>query len=40
MTTLLKLVVREESGKPTSLAKEFDCALEKEGLTKSLSLYK
>ena len=31
MTTLLKLVARDESRKPTSLAKEFHCALEKEG---------
>ena len=39
MKALLKLVAREESGKPTSLSKEFDAALEEEGLTKSLSLY-
>lgn len=40
ITALLKLVAREESGKPTSLAKEFDLALEEAGLSKSMSLYK
>ena len=39
MKALLKLVAKEESGKPAALSKEFDCALEEEGLTKSLSLY-
>ena len=40
LTALLKLVSGEESGKPTSLAKEFNLALEERGLTKSLSLYR
>ena len=40
MKAMLKLVSHEESGKPTSLAKEFDVQLEKDGLYKSLSLYK
>ena len=39
MKALLKLVAPEESGKPTSLSKDFNRALEEEGLTKSLSLY-
>ena len=37
---LMKLVSNEESAKPTSLAKEFDIELEKDGQAKSLSLYK
>ena len=37
---MLKLVAHEESGKPTSLAKEFDLQLEKDGVYKSMSLYK
>jgi len=40
MKALLKLVSHEESAKPTSLAKEFDLQLEKDGVCKSLSLYK
>ena len=39
MKALLKLVAREESGKPTSLSKDFDRALEEQQMTKSLSLY-
>ena len=38
MKAFLKLVTKEESGKPAALSKEFDRALE-EGLAKSLSLY-
>ena len=38
MKALLKLVSHEESAKPTSLAKEFDLQLEKDGVCKSLSL--
>ena len=37
---MLKLVTNEDSGKPTSLAKSFDIQLEKDGITKSMSLYK
>ena len=37
---LLKLVAHEESGKPTSMAKDFDLQLEKDGVYKSMSLYK
>ena len=37
---LLKLVSHEESAKPTSLSKEFDLQLEKDGVSKSFSLYK
>lgn len=40
MKVLLKLVSHEESAKPTSLAKEFDIQLEKDGVNKSFSLYK
>ena len=40
MKALLKLVSHEESAKPTSLAKEFDIQLEKDGISKSFSLYK
>ena len=39
MKAFLKLVAKEESGKPAALSKEFDGALEEEGLAKSLSLY-
>ena len=39
MKAFLKLAAKEESGKPTALSKEFDRALEEEGLAKSLSLY-
>ena len=37
---MLKLVAHQESGKPTSLAKEFDLQLEKDGVYKSMCLYK
>ena len=37
---LLKLVAHEESGKPTSMAKDFDLQLEKDYAYKSMSLYK
>ena len=40
LEALLKLVAREESAKPTSLAKEFDLQLEEDGVAKSMSLYK
>ena len=40
MKALLKLVSNEESAKPTSLSKEFDMQLEKDGVHKSFSLYK
>ena len=40
LPALLKLVSGEESGKPTSLAKEFNLALEEQGLRKSLNLYR
>ena len=40
MKALLKLVSHQESAKPTSLAIEFDLQLEKDGVCKSLSLYK
>ena len=40
MKVLLKLVLHEENAKPTSLAKEFDIQLEKDGVSKSFSLYK
>ena len=40
MKALLKLVSHEDSAKPTSLAKEFDIQLEKDGVSKSFSLYK
>ena len=39
MNAVLKLVAKEDSGKPTSLCKEFKAAVEEKGLTKSLSLY-
>ena len=37
---MLKLVAHEESAKPTSMAKDFDLQLEKDGVYKSMSLYK
>ena len=37
---MLKLVSHEESGKPTSMAKDFDRQLEEDGIAKSMSLYK
>ena len=36
LKAMLKLVSHEESAKPTSLSKEFDLQLEKDGLAKSL----
>ena len=40
LRALLKLVSHEESAKSTSLSKEFDLQLEKDGVCKSMSLYK
>lgn len=40
LKAFLKLVARDESGKPTSLADEFDVQLEADGVSKTMSLYK
>ena len=40
LKAMLQLVSQESSAKPTSLADEFDLELEKNGLSKSMSLYK
>ena len=37
---LLKLVALEESGQPTSMAKDFDLQLEEDSVYKSMSLYR
>ena len=40
LSALLKLVSKEADGKTVSLREQFDCALEADGVQKSLSLYK
>ena len=40
LKAMLSLVSHEKSAKPTSLAEEFDLQLEKDGISKSMSLYK
>ena len=40
LIALLNLVLKESDGKTVSLREQFDCALESNGLHKSLSLYK